>query len=106
MCATVARDHLHDIEANGQTATPARSNRLQEPRCGAAVRVVYCYVVEAIVIVILSVRADLYILLQCGEDSGYGRKTYGGYIEVFRTLLVEDGESSPPASGNFQSISA
>jgi hypothetical protein len=63
-------------------------------------------VVEAIVVVLLSARADLYILLQCGEDSEYGRKTYGGYIAVFRTLLVEDGESSPPASGNFQSTSA
>jgi hypothetical protein len=63
-------------------------------------------VVEAIVIVLSSARADLYALLQCDEDSEYGRKAYDVYIEVFQTLLVQDGESSPPASGNFQSTSA
>jgi hypothetical protein len=51
-------------------------------------------------------RADLYALLQCGEDSEYGRKAYGGYIEVFWALLAKDGESSPPASGNFQFANA
>jgi hypothetical protein len=40
-------------------------------------------VVEAIVIVPSLVRADLYALLQCSEDFEYGRKAYGGYIEVF-----------------------
>jgi glucosinolate gamma-glutamyl hydrolase len=43
----------------------------------------------------------LYALLQCGEDSEYGRKAYDGYIEMFWALLVKDGESSPPVSGNF-----
>jgi hypothetical protein len=33
-------------------------------------------------------------------------KTYDGYIEVFWTLLVEDGESSPSTSRNFQSTNA
>jgi glucosinolate gamma-glutamyl hydrolase len=57
--------------------------------------------VEAIVVVLSPMHADLYALLQCGEDSEYGRKAYGSYIEVFCALLVEDGESSPSASGNF-----
>jgi hypothetical protein len=46
-------------------------------------------------------EVDLYALLQCGEDSEYGRKAYDGYIEMFWALLVKDGESSPPVSGNF-----
>jgi hypothetical protein len=58
-------------------------------------------VIEAIIVVLSSVCVDLYALLQCGEDSEYGRKTYGGYIEVFWALLVEDGEFSPSTSGNF-----
>lgn len=33
-----------------------------------------------------------YALLQCGEDSAYVRDAYGGYFEVFRALLAEDGE--------------
>uniref|UniRef100_A0A0D9VXK3 Glutamine amidotransferase domain-containing protein n=1 Tax=Leersia perrieri TaxID=77586 RepID=A0A0D9VXK3_9ORYZ len=33
-----------------------------------------------------------YAVLQCGEDSEYVRKAYGGYFEVFRALLAEDGE--------------
>jgi hypothetical protein len=40
-------------------------------------------VVEAIVVVPSPTRADLYILLQCGEDFEYGCKAYCGYIEVF-----------------------
>jgi glucosinolate gamma-glutamyl hydrolase len=60
-------------------------------------------VVEAIVVVPSPTRAELYALLQCGEDSEYRRKAYGGYIEVF---WEEDGESSPPPSGNFQSANA
>jgi glucosinolate gamma-glutamyl hydrolase len=39
-----------------------------------------------------SARAGSYALLQCGEDSEYVRKAYGGYFEVFRALLAEDGE--------------
>jgi hypothetical protein len=62
-------------------------------------------VVKGIIVVPSPAQADLYALLQCGEDSEYERKTYSVYIEVFRTLLVEDGESSPLASGNFQSTS-
>jgi hypothetical protein len=57
--------------------------------------------VEAIVVVLSPTRADLYALLQCDEDSEYGHKAYGSYIEVFWALLVEDGESSPSASRNF-----
>jgi hypothetical protein len=60
-------------------------------------------VVEAIAVVPSLTRADLYVLLQCGEDSEYRRKAYDGYIEVF---WEEDGESSPPASGNFQYANA
>jgi hypothetical protein len=63
-------------------------------------------VVEAIIIILLSARADLYTLVQCGEDSEYERKAYGDYIEVFWVLLVEDGKSSSLASGNFQSANA
>jgi hypothetical protein len=37
--------------------------------------------VEAIVVVLS--HANLYTLLQCGEDFEYGRKAYGDYIEVF-----------------------
>ncbi|KAF0927413.1 hypothetical protein E2562_032719 [Oryza meyeriana var. granulata] len=33
-----------------------------------------------------------YAVLQCGEDSEYVRKAYGGYFEVFKALLAEDGE--------------
>jgi hypothetical protein len=43
---------------------------------------------------------------QCGEDFEYGRKAYDGYIKVFWALLAEDGESSPPTSGKFQSANA
>jgi hypothetical protein len=63
-------------------------------------------VIEAIIDVPSPACADLYEMLQCGVDSEYGRKTYGGYIEMFWMLLVEDDESSPPASGNFQSVNA
>jgi hypothetical protein len=63
-------------------------------------------VVEVIIIVPTSARADLYALLQCRDDSEYGRKVYGGYIEVFWMLAVEDDESSPSTSGNFQSANA
>jgi hypothetical protein len=38
-------------------------------------------VVEAVVSSLACV--DLYALLQCGEGSEYGHKTYSGYIEVF-----------------------
>jgi hypothetical protein len=62
-------------------------------------------VVEAITVILSPTPTDLYALLQYGEDFEYGRKTCGGYIEVFWVLLVEDDESSPPASGNFQSTS-
>jgi GMP synthase-like glutamine amidotransferase len=33
-----------------------------------------------------------YAVLQCGEDSAYVRDAYGGYFNVFRALLEEDGE--------------
>jgi hypothetical protein len=56
--------------------------------------------------VVEDIVAGLYALLQCGEDSKYGHKVYDGSFEVFRTLLAEDGESSPPASQNFQSAAA
>jgi hypothetical protein len=62
-------------------------------------------VVEAIVVIPSPACADLYAL-QCGEDSEYGRKVYGGYIEMFWALLAEEGESSTSASRNFQSANA
>jgi hypothetical protein len=104
MCAMVARDHLPEVEAGNHTATSggptgSRSHAAAWPCAPAAVAVV-----KAIIIIIPSpMRANLYALMQCGEDSEYGRKTYGGYIEVFWALVVEDGESSLPASGNIQS---
>jgi hypothetical protein len=63
-------------------------------------------VVKAIVVVPFPACVDLYALLQCGEDFKYLCKTYDGYIDVFRVLLVEDDASSPPASGTFQYTSA
>jgi hypothetical protein len=58
-------------------------------------------VVEAIIIIPSPTHADLYALLQCGDDSKYTCKTYGGYIKVFWALLVENSESSSPTSENF-----
>jgi hypothetical protein len=66
-----------------------------QPPIGATLRTV---VVEAIVIIPSPTYADLYTLLQCGENSEYGRKAYGGYIKVF---WAETDESSPLTSGNF-----
>jgi hypothetical protein len=75
-------------------------------------------VVEAVVVILSSVRFSLYALLQCSKDSEYGCKEYdchfeveidlsgGEDFEVFHVLLAEDGESSPPSSGNFQSGAA
>jgi glucosinolate gamma-glutamyl hydrolase len=63
-------------------------------------------VVEAVIVIPSAAHAGLYALLQCGEDSEYARKAYDGYFEVFHALLAEDGESSPPTSGNFQSAAA
>jgi hypothetical protein len=60
-------------------------------------------VVEAIVVIASPIHADLYVLLQCNEDFEYRCKACCGYIEVF---WAEDGESTPPASGNFQSANA
>jgi hypothetical protein len=40
-------------------------------------------VVEAIVVVLSPMRADLYALLQCSDDFKYGCKAYDGYTEVF-----------------------
>jgi hypothetical protein len=80
------------------------SPRVVQPPSGATLCVpTTAAVVEAIVVIPSLEHANLYALLQCDEDFEYGRKTYGGYIEVLRTLLAKDGESSPPASGNFQS---
>jgi glucosinolate gamma-glutamyl hydrolase len=45
--------------------------------------------VEAIVVVSSPARANLCVLLQCGDDSEYGRKAYNGYIEVFLALLAD-----------------
>jgi hypothetical protein len=58
-------------------------------------------VIETVVIIPLAVRVGLYALLQSGEDSMYEHMAYGGYFEVFRTLLAEDGEPSLPTRGNF-----
>jgi hypothetical protein len=78
--------------AGGQTATPggpiaSMSHVVARPCMSRAAAMV-----ETIVVIPSPARADLYALLQCGKDSKYGRKTYGGYIEVFQALLVEDGE--------------
>jgi hypothetical protein len=59
-------------------------------------------VVKAVVVIPTSTHASLYALLQCSEDSKYRCKSYGGYFEVFCMLLVEDGESSRLACGNYQ----
>jgi hypothetical protein len=48
----------------------------------------------------------LVALLQYDEDSEYGHKAYGAYIEVFQALLMKDGESSPLPNGNFQYANA
>jgi hypothetical protein len=40
-------------------------------------------VVEAITVILSPTPTDLYALLQYDEDFEYGRKTRGGYIEVF-----------------------
>ncbi|KAL5219550.1 hypothetical protein ABZP36_020234 [Zizania latifolia] len=40
----------------------------------------------------VAAKAGSYAVLQCGEDSEYVRQAYGGYFEVFRALLAEDGE--------------
>jgi hypothetical protein len=75
-------------------------------------------VVEAVVVILSSVRFGLYALLQCSKDSECGCKAYGCYFEVeidlpggedfevFHVLLAEDGESSPPSRENFQSGAA
>jgi hypothetical protein len=57
--------------------------------------------VEVTIVIPSLVRADLYALLLCGEDSKYGRKVYDDYFEVFCVLLAKYGKSSPLASGNF-----
>jgi hypothetical protein len=102
----VARDRLPDAEAGGQTATPGGPTA---PRSHATMQLcvpLAAVVVKAIILVPLSTCADLYALLQCAEDFEYGRKAYGGYIEVFWALVAEDGESSLPATENFQSTNA
>jgi hypothetical protein len=102
----VAKDHLPNAEAGDQTAT--LSGPTASRSCGAARSCVtpVAAVIEAIIVVPSQTCADLYALLQCGEDSEYRCKAYSGYIEVFWPLLAEDGESSPPASENFQSTNA
>jgi hypothetical protein len=101
LCVMVARDCLHDTEAGSQTATlggltASRSRVVARPSVPPTPAMV-----ETIVVVPSPAHANLYALLQCSEDSKYERKTYGNYIEVFQALMVEDSESSPPASGNF-----
>jgi hypothetical protein len=97
---------MPDAEASGQTATPggptASRSRATTYSCAPPAAAV----AEAIIVIPLPLCVNLYTLLQCGEDSEYGCKAYGGYIKVFWALLVEDGESSPLKSGNFQSANA
>jgi hypothetical protein len=106
----VARSHLPDTEAGIQTF-PKRSDRPTQTLGGPTAskrrdvarpcaRMLPWWLRSSLV------HDGLYALLQCGEDSEYGRKAYDGYFEVFRVLLVEDSESSPPASENFQSAAA
>jgi hypothetical protein len=85
----VARNRLPDAEAGGQTATP--SGPTASKSC-AAVRLCTLpavVMVEAIVVVSSPARANLCVLLQCGDDSEYGCKAYNGYIEVFWALLAD-----------------
>lgn len=46
----------------------------------------------AVISAVAAAAKGSYAVLQCGEDSGYVRDVYGGYFEVFRELLAEDGE--------------
>jgi hypothetical protein len=79
----VARDRLLDTDDGGQTATP--SSPTASESCAVAGRVrrllLRTTVAEAIVIIPSPTHADLYALLQCGEDSEYGGKAYGSYIK-------------------------
>ncbi|KAG8064284.1 hypothetical protein GUJ93_ZPchr0004g38182 [Zizania palustris] len=45
---------------------------------------------------VVPTKAGSYAVLQCDEDSEYVHKAYGGYFEVFRALLAEDGERWRP----------
>jgi hypothetical protein len=69
----VARDHLPEVEAGNHTATSggptgSRIHAVAWPCAPAAVAVI-----KAIIIIIPSpMRANLYALMQCGEDSEYG----------------------------------
>jgi hypothetical protein len=94
-----SQDRLCDIEACDQTATLTTSwSYIAVRPCTPPAALV----VKAVVVIPTSTRASLYALLQCGEDSKYRCKSYGGYFEVFRRILAEDGESSRLACGNYQ----
>jgi hypothetical protein len=102
----VVRDRLPDSEAGRSDHHP----RVVQPPPGAALRrgracrlLLRTAVVDAIVVVPSSTHANLYALLQCGEEFEYGRKAYCGYNEVF---WAEDGEFSSQTSGNFKSDNA
>jgi hypothetical protein len=101
LCVTIAKDRLHDVEAGGQTTAPGGPTTSRSHATTRSCAPSAAAVVEAIIVVPSLARADLYALLQCGEDSEYWCKAYGGYIEVFWMLVAEDDESSPSASGNF-----
>jgi hypothetical protein len=108
LCATVARDRLPDkrlaVRPPPWAVQPPIGAVLWRGR--ARCLLLWTAVVDAIIVVPSLTRGNLYVLLQYGEDSEYERKAYSGYIEVFWVLLVKDGESSPPASRNFQSGNA
>jgi hypothetical protein len=59
--------------------------------------------VEVVIIVLSAACDDLYARLQYSKDSNYECKAYNEYFEVFHFLLTENGEYSPPTSGDFQS---
>jgi hypothetical protein len=102
----VARDCLPDAEAGGQTATSGGPTASRSCTAARSCTPPAAAVVEAVIVVPSAVHAGLYARLQCSDDSEYERKAYDDYFKVFHTLLAEDGESSPTASGNFQSATA
>jgi hypothetical protein len=88
-------------EAGSQTTIPGGPTASRSHAAVWSCAPLAAAVVEAVIIVPSAARAGLYALLQCGEDSEYRCKAYDGYFKVFHVLLAEDGESSPPVSGNF-----
>jgi hypothetical protein len=66
---TSARDHLPDTKVGGQTATPSGPTASRRRAAARLCVPPVATVVEVNIVVPLPTRADLYLLLQCGEDS-------------------------------------